>query len=98
MTPHLAAISLMIPAMLGGLALLSLPVLAHLLNRRARRTVVFPNVSMLVASSASHSSLFKLRRWILLLLRCLAVILLVGTGLIFAVVHKIFQVGPDPRL
>ena len=28
----------------------------------------------------------------------LAVILLVGTGLIFAVVHKIFKVGPDPRL
>ncbi len=73
----LAAISLAIPAMLGGLTLLGLPVLAHLLNRRAKRTLVFPSVALLVASSASQSSLFKLRRWLLLLLRCLAVALLV---------------------
>ncbi len=75
--PTLAAISLLWPAMLGGLALVALPVLAHLLNRRARRTMVFPDVALLAASSASQSSLWKLRRWLLLLLRCVAVLLLV---------------------
>jgi len=75
--PHLAAISLTVPAMLGGLALLGLPILAHLLHRRARRRIVFPSVELLVASSASHASLFRLRRWLLLALRCAAVALLV---------------------
>lgn len=73
----LASISLVAPAMLGGLALLSLPVIAHLLNRRARRHIVFPSIRFLAVSTARQSSIFRLRRWILLLLRSLAVILIV---------------------
>ncbi len=75
----LAAISLLAPVMLAGLVLASLPVLAHLLNRRARRTLVFPTIALLKASSASQAQLFKLRRWLLLVLRVLAVGLIVFT-------------------
>ena len=73
----LAIITLTTPLMLGGLALLSLPVIAHLMHRWARRTIVFPTIELLVQSAANQSRLFKLRRWILLLLRCLAVLLVV---------------------
>ena len=71
----LAVISLTTPVMLGGLTLLALPVLAHLLNRKARRRLIFPTIVYLEASAASQSQLFKLRRWLLLLLRALAVLL-----------------------
>jgi len=61
------------PALLAGLALAALPVAAHLLNRRARRRVVFPSVELLAAARASHAAPLKLRRWLLLALRTLAV-------------------------
>lgn len=77
MTPTLA-LSFVNPAMLGGAALLALPIAAHLLHRRAKRSIVFPSVELLVETRASQSSLFRLRRWLLLFLRCLAVLLLVG--------------------
>jgi len=75
--PTLAAISLTTPAMLLGAALVVLPIAAHLLNRKARQRIVFPSVALLAAVSASQSSFFKLRRWLLLLLRCAAVALAV---------------------
>lgn len=65
--------SLLSPALLAGLALVALPVAAHLLNRRARRRVVFPSVELLAAARASHAAPLKLRRWLLLALRALAV-------------------------
>ncbi|MCE9591988.1 MAG: BatA domain-containing protein [Planctomycetes bacterium] len=73
----LAFISLAAPWMLTGLGLLSLPIAAHLLHRRARRHVQFPTLALLAAASATQSSLFRLRRLLLLLLRCLAVLLIV---------------------
>ena len=73
----LAVISLFAPGMLLGVALVALPIAAHLMHRRARRRVVFPSVEMLASAAASRSSLFRLRRWWLLLLRCLAVIAVV---------------------
>jgi len=75
--PLIAFLELTTPAMLGGLALLSLPVIAHLLNRRARRPIVFPSIQLLRASVATQSWLYRLRRWVLLCLRCLAVAMLV---------------------
>ncbi|MFW5682308.1 MAG: vWA domain-containing protein [Phycisphaeraceae bacterium] len=77
MTPTLA-LSFVTPAMLGAAALLALPIAAHLMHRRAKRAIVFPSVELLVETRASQSNLFRLRRWLLLLLRCLAVLLLVG--------------------
>ncbi|KKL59096.1 hypothetical protein LCGC14_2218750, partial [marine sediment metagenome] len=38
----LAALSFVTPLMLAGMALVSLPVIAHLLNWRTRRRIVFP--------------------------------------------------------
>ncbi len=70
---NLSVITLTAPAMLLGLGLVALPVAAHLLHRRARKRVVFPSIDLLVASSAGQSSLLKLRRWLLLLLRCLII-------------------------
>src|SRR5580704_4352902 len=75
--PLLAFLELTTPALLGGMALLSLPIVAHLLNRRARQAIVFPTIQLLRASVATQSWLYRLRRWILLLLRCLAVAALV---------------------
>lgn len=75
----LAALALTTPVMLFGAALIALPIIAHLLNRKARRRIVFPSVALLAAVSASQSSLFKLRRWLLLVLRCAAVLLVVLT-------------------
>ncbi|MBL9121983.1 MAG: BatA and WFA domain-containing protein [Phycisphaerae bacterium] len=72
----LAAISLIAPVMLAGGVLIALPIVAHLLHRNARRPVVFPSIRLLRASSANQSSLFRLRRRLLLLLRALAVALL----------------------
>lgn len=74
----LAFISLTTPVMLGGLALLALPIIAHALNRHAQRRVVFPTIRLLQQSVASQSRLFRLRRWILLAIRCLMVALIVA--------------------
>ncbi len=65
-----AVISLTSPAMLWGLAFAAMPIVAHLLNRFARRQVVFPTLRFLSQSAASHSRLFRIRRWIVLALRC----------------------------
>jgi hypothetical protein len=69
----LASIAFTNPLLLLGLAGASLPVLAHLLNRRTRRTIVFPTIRLLRESRASQSRLYRLRRYILMALRCLAV-------------------------
>ncbi len=74
----LGFVSLTNPLMLGGLTLLTLPVAAHLLNRFARRQITFPSIALLQEAVASESRLMRLRRWLLLLLRCLAVIALVA--------------------
>jgi hypothetical protein len=73
----LSLINFAAPAMFFGLALLVLPIAAHLLNRHARRRVIFPTIILLSEASASQSQWFKLRRLILLALRCLALLLLV---------------------
>ena len=65
-------ISLTTPALLTGLALLALPVIAHLLNRHSRQTLVVRTIALLVAVTATQARLSRLRRLILLLLRMLA--------------------------
>lgn len=74
----LAAISLSAPAMAMGAGLIVLPIVAHLLNRKVRRRVIFPSIELLVSVSANQSQFFKMRRWWLLLLRCLAVLAIVA--------------------
>lgn len=79
------------PLLLLGLVAAALPVVAHLLTRRARRRVVFPTVRLLRESAASQSSLFRLRRWLLLALRCLVIVLLV-----LAFARPVWQDGSLP--
>jgi hypothetical protein len=69
----LAFISLTTPLLLTGLTLLSLPLIAHLLQRHARRRLVFPTVAFLLAAAATQSRFHKFKRWLLLLLRLAAV-------------------------
>ena len=77
MSHQLAALSLTSPFMLWGMLAIALPLLAHMLNRRTRRRIVFPTVALLSGAAASQSRVFRLRRWIVLALRCAAVIFLV---------------------
>lgn len=74
---HLAFVTLLSPWMLAGLGLLSLPIIAHLLNRRIKRRVMFPTLMLLSQTAATRKSFEHVRRWLLLALRCLAVALLV---------------------
>ena len=74
---HLGFIAFSAPAMLIGLALLALPLIAHLMNRGARHRIVFPSLRLLAPTQADHSRVHRPRRWLLLLLRSLAVTLLV---------------------
>ena len=60
--------------MFVGLGLLSLPVIAHLLNKSSNETYFIPTVQFLIASSAQQNRFLKLRKWLLLLLRCLAIV------------------------
>lgn len=65
----LALISLTTPLLLSGLALLALPLIAHWLHRRSRRTIVFPSIALLVQTAAQQSKFHRLKRWMLLMLR-----------------------------
>lgn len=73
----LSAISLTTPLMLGGIVFVGGPIIAHLLNRKTRQQITFPSIALLQAVSSNQSKLFKVRRWLLLLLRVLAVCLIV---------------------
>lgn len=70
-----------LPWMLGGLALLALPVIAHLTGYREVRTVDFPSLRFLRASELKVRRKRRLESWLLLLLRGLAV---VGAVMLFA--------------
>src|ERR1051325_5723872 len=76
------------PLYLLGLAAASLPILIHLLNRRRLKRIRFPAVRFVLLSQKRISRSYRLRHWLLLALRTLAVILL---ALLLA--NPIFQTG-----
>jgi len=76
------------PALLFGLLAASLPVLIHLLNRRKLKRIQFPAVRFILLSQKRISRSYRLRHWILLALRTLAVVFL---ALLLA--NPIFQIG-----
>jgi Aerotolerance regulator N-terminal/von Willebrand factor type A domain len=76
------------PLYLFGLMAASLPVLIHLLNRRKLKRIRFPAVRFVLLSQKRISRSYRLRHWLLLALRTLAVILL---ALLLA--NPIFQTG-----
>src|SRR5574341_819432 len=76
------------PAFLFGLLAASLPILIHLLNRRRLKRVQFPAVRFILLSQKRISRSYRLRHWLLLALRTLAVVFL---ALLLA--NPIFQTG-----
>ncbi len=62
--------------MLLGVAAVAAPIIAHLMNRRTRQRVVFPTIRLLLESTSTQSRFYQIRRWVLLALRCLAVLFL----------------------
>ena len=76
------------PLFLLGLLAASLPVLIHLLNRRKLKRIRFPAVRFILLSQKRISRSYRLRHWILLALRTLAVVFL---ALLLA--NPIFQTG-----
>jgi uncharacterized membrane protein YobD (UPF0266 family) len=76
------------PIFLFGLIAASLPLLIHLLNRRKLNRVRFPAVRFILMSQKRISRSYRLRHWILLALRTMAVVLL---ALLLA--NPIFQTG-----
>ena len=76
------------PLYLLGLAAASLPVLIHLLNRRKLKRIRFPAVRFILLSQKRISRSYRLRHWLLLALRTLAVVFL---ALLLA--NPIFQTG-----
>src|SRR5882724_12737488 len=65
------------PIALGGLALLALPVIVHLLNRRKADPIYFPSLRFITASRTTMLRLHKVNNVPLLLLRLLIFALIV---------------------
>ena len=76
------------PLYLVGLLAASLPILIHLLNRRKLKRIRFPAVRFILLSQKRISRSYRLRHWLLLALRTLAVVFL---ALLLA--NPIFQTG-----
>lgn len=65
------------PAFLWGLLALAIPIAVHLFHFHRYRKVWFSNVDRLLALRSESQRQSTLRRWLVLLMRCLAVIFLV---------------------
>jgi hypothetical protein len=76
------------PAFLVGLLAAALPILIHLLNRRRLQRIQFPAVRFILLSQKRISRSYRLRHWLLLALRTLAVVFLV-----LLLANPIFQTG-----
>lgn len=67
--------SWLFPGFLSGLALVSLPILLHLLRRKPKQTVPFPSLRFLNATIKRSDRAHRIRRWMVLALRCVALAL-----------------------
>lgn len=65
------------PWLLWGLPLLVIPIIVHLLNRMRYRTVAWPTLMFLLAATKRSTRQARLREWLILLMRALAVLALV---------------------
>ncbi|MDJ0976389.1 MAG: BatA domain-containing protein [Planctomycetota bacterium] len=60
----------------GGIALAAIPIIIHLLNRRRVRTVRWAAMDWLLAALKRHQRRLRIENWLILFLRCAAVVLL----------------------
>ncbi len=70
-------ISFIHPVFLAGLAGVGLPVLIHFLTRPRPKVIRYPTYHLLVQAGSGRQALNRLRTWIVLILRTLAVLALV---------------------
>ncbi|MBA4379000.1 MAG: hypothetical protein C0395_10195, partial [Gemmatimonas sp.] len=66
------------PGLLFGAAAAAVPLLLHLLQRRRVREIAFSDLRFLEEVQARRSRALGVRRWLLLLLRMLAILLVVA--------------------
>ncbi|MCA9168238.1 MAG: BatA domain-containing protein [Planctomycetales bacterium] len=85
----LADLTFTSPVLWAGAWLVSLPIAAHLLNRRSQRRHYFPSLELIRSLVAEQSRFMKWRRLLLLLLRCLCVLAIVA-----AFTRPIWHVDP----
>jgi hypothetical protein len=64
------------PALLGGAALIALPILLHLIMRREAQKLRFPALRFVQQRRSMNQHRLRLRHWLLLALRCAIIMLL----------------------
>src|SRR5687768_4287377 len=79
------------PALLWALPLAGVPILLHLLSRRRARKVVFSDLALLRRVQARALPRTRLRQWLLVAARCLAIL-----GLIAAYAGPVLHGGAGP--
>ena len=63
--------SFLTPALLAGIGLIGIPIVLHLAMRREPKKLVFPALRLLKKRRQRNETRLRLRRWLLLALRCL---------------------------
>lgn len=74
------------PLLLGGIALIAIPVVLHLVMRQQPRELTFPALRFVKQRRESNRRKMKLRHWLLLALRCLLI-----AGLAIALARPTFK-------
>ncbi|QDT75972.1 BatA domain-containing protein [Lacipirellula limnantheis] len=74
------------PLLLGGIALIAIPVVLHLVMRQQPRELTFPALRFVKQRRDSNRRKMKLRHWLLLALRCLLI-----AGLAIALARPTFK-------
>src|SRR3982751_6596150 len=78
---HVLAIGFLSPLLMAaGAAATSIPIIIHLLNKRKFRVVVWAAMEWLLAAQRRNARRLKFQRWLLLAVRCLA-LLIIAAGI-----------------